>query len=76
MKALAGNTLLIIATAGILYLFINWNDGALLKNPVATLGAGLIGFGLCMNSRKRLSPAVVKCQTPAASVSPQQRSDL
>ena len=46
----------------IVYAAVNPNGGVVYSSPVATLGIGLIGLGLCMEARKRLLPADEKAR--------------
>lgn len=42
------------AVAVVAYIAVGPGVGVLHGNPLACLGAGLIGLGLCMDSRRRL----------------------
>ena len=42
-------------TATIIYAVVSPDMGVVYQNPTATLGIGLVGLGLCMESRKQQS---------------------
>jgi hypothetical protein len=48
-------SLLVAIVAPILYIALNPENGLMYQDPRVALGLGLIGFGLCMKARKRLT---------------------
>ena len=47
------------ATAAVIYAAVGPGMGVLYDNPLATVGFGLIGLGLCKEGRRRLATAKV-----------------
>ena len=46
----------------IIYAAVNPDSGLIHMSPTAALGVGLIGLGLCMEARKRLTPAATRAR--------------
>lgn len=44
----------------IVYAAVNPDSGVIHMSPTAALGVGLIGLGLCMEAKKRLTPAATE----------------
>ena len=55
MKSILTVVALTFVSLVIVYLAVNPDSGVVHASPTAALGVGLIGLGLCMEARKRLS---------------------
>lgn len=51
------------AVAVVVYAAVGPGMGVLYHNPLACLGVGLIGLGLCMEGRRRLVPVKAATQS-------------
>ena len=62
MKTLLENAAGGILITALLYMVVRPDNGILYQSTATSLGLGLIGLGLCLHRRKRLTPAVAKSQ--------------